>query len=181
MAVLDQQSPSKTWRIDRVHSNATFEVRHSGVSLFRGTFGDLDATLRFVEGEPELTGSVRVASVQVPDETLTGHLLSPDFFDAERYPEIRFTSTRVQRGDGNSITVEGDLSIKGHTKQVTAEGSISYVEADIAGSERYGVELGTTIDRTSFGVDWNSELPGGGLVVGNDVKLVVHLEFAPEG
>lgn len=181
MAVIQQQSPSKTWRIDEVHSSATFEVRHSGVSIFRGTFGDVDATLRFVQGEPELTGSVQVASVQVPDETLTGHLLSPDFFDAERHPEVRFTSTAVRRGERNSITVEGDLAIKGHTKQVIAEGNLNYVETDIAGGERYGVELETTVDRTTFGVDWNSELPGGGFVVDNDVKLVVRLELTPEG
>jgi polyisoprenoid-binding protein YceI len=178
MAVIEQQSAGKTWHVDKVHSSATFEVRHSGVSIFRGSFGDLDASLSFDEGQPELTGSVRVTSVQVPDETLTGHLLSPDFFDAERHPEIRFTSTDVRR-DANSITVQGDLSIKGRTERVTAQGSLNYVEADIAGGERYGLELETTVDRTAFGVDWNSELPGGGQVVENDVKLVVHLEFTP--
>lgn len=174
------QSPTRAWRIDKVHSSASFEVRHSGVSVFRGTFGDIDATLSFVEDQPQLTGSVAVASVQVPDETLTGHLLSPDFFDAERHPEIRFTSTAVRRDADDSITVEGDLSIKDRTKRITAQGEINHVQADISGGERYGAQLETIVDRTDFGVDWNSELPGGGFVVENEVKLVVRLEFTPE-
>jgi polyisoprenoid-binding protein YceI len=158
----------------------SFEVRHSGVSIFRGTFGDFDAALGLGDGEPRLTGSVKVASVQVPDETLTGHLLAPDFFDAERYPEIEFASTSVQFGEGSSIAVEGDLTIKGTTQRVIASGRIDHVEADITGGQRYGVELETKIDRGAFGVDWNAELPGGGAYLENDVKLVVHLEFVPE-
>ena len=175
-----QESPTKTWNVDKIHSSAAFEVRHAGVSIFRGTFGDIDATLSFAEDQPQLTGSVRVASVQVPDETLTGHLLSPDFFDAERHPEVRFVSTGVRRGEDNSIAVEGDLTIKGRTKSVAAHGTLNHVEADLTGAGRYGLELETTIDRAGFGVDWNAELPGGGLVVENDVKLVVRLEFTPE-
>jgi polyisoprenoid-binding protein YceI len=180
MAVATQESPTRTFRLDKVHSSAAFEVRHSGVAIFRGTFGDLDATLTFTGDVPQLSGSAGVASVQVPDETLKGHLLSPDFFDVERHPRVTFGSTAVKRGEGNAITVEGDLTIKGRTQRVTAQGRLNHVDADLAGSERYGIELSAVIDRTSFGVDWNSELPGGGFVLENDVKLTVHLEFTPE-
>jgi polyisoprenoid-binding protein YceI len=180
MAVATKETQTRTWQVDKVHSSVGFEVRHSGVSIFRGSFADFDATLEFVDGEPTLSGSVEVASIQVPDETLTGHLLSPDFFDVERHPRISFSSTDVKRGEDGSITVEGDLSIKGRAHRVTAQGRIDHVDADLAGGERYGVHLETTIDRTNFGVDWNAELPGGGLVLENDVKVIVHLEFTPE-
>jgi polyisoprenoid-binding protein YceI len=173
-----QQSPSSTWKLDKIHSNAGFEVRHAGVSIFSGSFGDIDAELSFVAGEPRLSGSAIVKSVQVPDETLTSHLLAPDFFDAERHPEIQFSSSAA-RLEGDSIVVEGDLTIKGHTEHVTAHGRISHVDADLAGGQRYGVELETSIDRTQFGVDWNAPLPGGGVAVDNDVKLVVRLELTP--
>lgn len=180
MTVATKESPTRTWRADKVHSSASFEVRHSGVSIFRGTFGDFDATLEFADGEPQLSGSVDVESIQVPDETLKGHLLSPDFFDLERHPRVTFKSTAVRHTGDNAITIEGDLEIKGHTERVTTEGSINHVDADLTGNERYGIELATTIDRTGFGINWNSELPGGGVVLENDVKVVVHLEFTPE-
>ena len=173
------QQAVKNWQVDKVHSDVAFEVRHSGVSIFRGSFGDFDAKLELDGGEPKLTGSVPVASVQVPDETLTGHLLSPDFFDAERHPKIEFVSTGVRQHDDGSIAVEGDLTIKGQTQRVVASGRIDHVDVDLTGGERYGVDLETTIDRTGFGVSWNAELPGGNYLE-NDVKLIVRLEFTPE-
>jgi polyisoprenoid-binding protein YceI len=179
MTVTTQQAAGK-WQLDRIHSSVAFEIRHSGVSIFRGTFGDYDVSLDLGGEEPKLTGSVDVASVQVPDETLTGHLLAPDFFDAERYPKIEFASTGVRQHDDGSLAVEGDLTIKGQTQGVIASGRIDHVDADLTGGERYGVELETSIDRTGFGVSWNAELPGGGNYLENDVKLVVRLEFTPE-
>ena len=74
----------------------------------------------------------------------------------------------------------GNLTLKGYTQPVIAYGRIDHVEADISGSERYGVELSTTIDRTSYGIDWNADLPKGGSVLDNDVKITVQLEFVPE-
>jgi polyisoprenoid-binding protein YceI len=174
-----QHTPAQTWQLDPIHSSAAFEVRHSGVSIFRGGFGKVDATLSFDDGVPALTGAVDVASISVPDENLTAHLLAPDFFDAERYPEITFVSAAAQPNDDGSVAIEGDLTIKGRTERVKAQGSIAHVDADISGGERYGVSIETTIDRRAFGVDWNSELPGGGLYLENDVKLVVNLEFTP--
>jgi polyisoprenoid-binding protein YceI len=175
-----QIAPPSTWQVDKLHSTADFAVRHMVVSTFRGTFNELDATLQIDEnGEVSLSGVVPVASVDVADEQLKGHLQSPDFFDAERYPEIRFVSTAVRRGEDDAITVEGDLTIKGHTEHLTAEGTLRYVEADLGGGERYGVELEVIVDRTRFGLNWNAPLPKGGFALANDVKLDVHLEFVP--
>src|ERR1700755_2175481 len=109
------------WAVDPVHSNVTFEVEYAGVSTFRGSFSDFDATL---EGST-LAGSARVASVDVKDEQLAGHLQSPDFFDAERHPEITFRTDRLTVADDGALTGAGELSIKGVTRPVELKGRLS--------------------------------------------------------
>lgn len=166
-----------TWTADTVHSTAEFAVKHSGVATFRGSFKDVTGTLD-LSGAPRLTGEVDVPSIQVKDENLYAHLQSADFFDAENTPKVTFASTSVSR-DGDDITVEGDLTIKGTTQRVTATGTWLEVEADMGGNPRIGVDITTTIDRTAFGLNWNAPLPKGGVAVENDVKLSVHLELVP--
>src|SRR5215216_8173052 len=104
--------PTGVWKSDPVHSHVGFSVKHMVVATFRGAFTDFDITLDNAGGEPVLYGAVRVGSVDVRDETLNGHLLSPDFFDAERTPEIQFTSTDI-RTEGDVLVVDGELAIKG--------------------------------------------------------------------
>jgi polyisoprenoid-binding protein YceI len=178
-AELETIIPTGTWKSDPIHSNVGFAVKHMVVATFRGGFTDFDVTLSGDEGEPRLEGAVRVASVDVRDETLNGHLLSPDFFDADRHPEIRFASTAI-RAEGDELVVDGDLTIKGTTKPVEARGQITGPVEDPAGGERVGIELETTVDRTEFGLNWNAPLPSGGVAVQNEVTLVVHLELAKE-
>lgn len=168
-----------SYAVDPVHSTAGFAVRHMVVSTFRGGFSDLRGGLDLSGETPALNGHVAVASVEVKDENLRGHLQGPDFFDAERHPEISFVSTRVTRGDGDAVTVDGDLTIKGITRPVVATGSWNEIEADITGSPRIGIELETTIDRTAHGLSWNAPLPKGGFALANDVALIVHLELVP--
>lgn len=165
--------PTGTWTVDRIHSSLGFEVDHM-VSTFRGHFEDYDVQL--VEGA--LQGTVSVSSVKVYDENLEAHLQSPDFFDSERYPQLRFESRELAVDDDDgSLTVEGDLTIKGTTRPVTGRGRYVHVEADMAGGERIGLRLETTVDRREFGLDWNAPLPKGGFALGNDVTLVVALEL----
>jgi polyisoprenoid-binding protein YceI len=171
--------PTGTWKSDPVHSHVGFSVKHMVVATFRGAFGDYEVTLSDESGEPRLRGTVRVSSVEVKDEQLNGHLLSPDFFDAERYPEISFTSSGI-RIEGDEIVVDGDISLKGTTKRVEARGTITQPVENIAGREGIGLELSTILDRTEFGLNWNAELPKGGVAVSNDVKLDIHLELAKE-
>lgn len=167
------------WTLDTVHSTADFSVRHMVVATFRGTFDTIEATLEYDGDTPRITGTVPVASVVVKDENLQAHLQSPDFFDAERTPEITFTSTAVRPIDGGpAVEVDGDLTIKGITNPVTATGYITEPTEDIAGNTKVGVELTTVIDRTAFGLNWNAPLPKGGFAVDNDVTLTVNLEFA---
>ena len=166
-----------TWTADTVHSTANFSVKHSGVATFRGSFDDVTGTLD-LSGEPRLTGEVDVPSIQVKDENLHGHLQSPDFFDTANTPKITFASTHVTR-DGDDVTIEGDLTIKGTTQRVTAKGTWLEIDADMTGNPRIGVDIDTTIDRTAFGLNWNAPLPKGGVALANDVKLSVHLELVP--
>ncbi len=164
--------PAGKWTVDKVHSSIGFEVEHM-VSTFRGRFEDYDAQL----ADGRLVGTVRVASVRVYDENLEAHLKSPEFFDVELHPELRFESSELTiDGDGN-VTVEGELTIKGTTKTVTGSGRYVHVAADMAGGERIGLALEATIDRREFGLEWNAPLPKGGFALGNDVTLVVALEL----
>lgn len=175
MSVIEQTAAG-TWQVDKVHSTAGFEVKHMVVSTFRAGFEDFDATLTFEDGEPRLVGTVRADSIKVRDENLAAHLQSPEFFDTEQHPEIRFESTAVPR-DGDQLTVEGDLTIKGVTRRVEARGTIVDAHEDPFGGTRVGIELATLVDRSAFGLDWNQPLPKGGFALANDVKLVVNLEF----
>jgi polyisoprenoid-binding protein YceI len=168
----EQALPTGTWTLDQTHSTVSYSVRHSGVSLFRGGLTDFDATL----DAGQLRGSAGVASITVQDENLEGHLLSPDFFDAERFPRVSFASTDVRR-EGDEIAVEGELELRGVTQPVTLAGTIAGPVAGPAG-EKIGLHLETTIDRTSFGMTWNMDLPGGGPILDNEVTLVADLELA---
>lgn len=177
----DQTLSTGTWKIDTVHSHVGFAVKHMVVSTFRGRFEDYDGALSVDEdGAPRLEGSVRVDSIVVKDENLAGHLKSPDFFDSERYPQIRFRSSDVRVGEGSEVVLEGELTIKGATHRVTARGSIAGPHVDIAGKDRLGVELEAIVDRREFGLEWNAPLPKGGFALENDVKLQVSLELVRE-
>jgi polyisoprenoid-binding protein YceI len=174
MSITTEQTtvPAGTWGLDPVHSKAAFSVKHSGIATFRGSFGDVTGALE----DGVLTGAVKVASVEVPVEQLVGHLQSPDFFDAERNPEITFRSTAI-RPDGDQLIVDGELTLRGVTKPVQGVGSLAGPTQYLDGKDRIAVELTTVIDRTQFGVDWNAPLPGGGQALGNDVTLTVELQL----
>jgi len=165
--------PAGTWRLDPVHSSVGFSVKHMVVANFRGGFGTFDVTL----DEQGLRGTVDVASISVSEPNLNGHLLSPDFFDAERNPQLSFTSQAIAV-DGATLDIEGELTLKGVTKPVAITGTVSGpVTHPFDGSSRLGLELETVIDRTAYGLDWNAPLPTGGFAVGNDVKLKAELEL----
>ncbi|HEY0516275.1 MAG TPA: YceI family protein [Solirubrobacteraceae bacterium] len=170
-----------TWKIDPVHSHVGFAVKHMVVSTFRGRFDEYDgALLAGEDGTPVLTGSVDVDSLKVKDENLAGHLASPEFFDSATYPQIRFTSTAVNVGEGGELEVEGELTIKDQTHHVTARGTISGPHVTLGDFEKIGVELEAVIDRREFGLNWNAPLPKGGFALENDVKLEVSLELVRE-
>jgi len=167
--------PTGTWASDPVHSSIGFAVKHMGVTPFRGSFKQFEAGL--VDGK--LSGSAPVESIQTDDENLTGHLLSPEFFDAGRHPVLRFESTEVRR-EGENVTIDGTLTLKGVTQPVELRGTVTGPLADPYGGNRLGLELETTVDRTQFGIDWNADLPSGGRVLADDVKLSAQLELVEQ-
>jgi polyisoprenoid-binding protein YceI len=170
--------PAGTYKDDGVHSAATFAVKHMVVSTFRGRFEDFTAELVVDDsGKAVLNGTVKADTIVVKDENLAAHLKSPEFFDTEAHPEITFESLELTR-NGDDITVEGDLTIKGHTERVTGTGTISGPAEDPFGNTKLGLQLETVVDRTKFGLLWNAPLPKGGFALADDVKLHVELELA---
>ena len=172
--------PAGTWKVDPTHSSATFAVKHMAVGTFRGGFENLDAALIVSDdGAATLQGTVRADSISVKDENLRAHLGSPDFFDTERHPELSFRSDSLQPTD-DGLLVEGELTIKGNSHPLQAQGSVSGPSVGLDGSQRLGLTLETTVDRTLYGLNWNAPLPKGGFALANDVKLIVELELALE-
>jgi len=157
-----QLAPAGTWTADPVHSNVSFEIAYAGVNTFRGSFREFTATLT----DGRLEGTAKVASVDVKDEQLGGHLQTPDFFDAERFPEITFRSDDLEHGE---------LTIKGVTRPIELTATISEPNVDPFGRERLGLRLEATIDRNQFGISWNAPNQGGGNYLGEDVKLIAEL------
>ncbi len=169
-----QSLPTGTWNLDPVHSQVGFAVEYV-VGTFRGSFSPVAAQLEVSEdGAARLTGSAPVTGVKVQDENLSAHLQSPEFFDAERTPDITFDSTSVHRS-GDEITIAGDLTIKGITLPIEARGTITDPADDAFGGVRFGLKLETTIDRTQFGLNWNNPLPNGRPSLANEVRLTTEL------
>ena len=170
--------PAGTWQLDPVHSQVGFAVKYM-VGTFRGSFSPVAATLVVADGEASLTGEAKAENVKVQEPSLVSHLLAPDFFDAERTPDLRFRSTDV-RVDGDRIAVDGDLEIKGVTRPVTLTGEVGEQITDPYGRERIGITLAGTIDRTEFGINWNNPLPSGKSALANEVTLDAELYLVKE-
>src|SRR5690349_17784452 len=166
-----QAVPAGTWSVDPVHSSIGFSVDYIA-GTFVGTFADFDVTV----ADGVLKGTAKVASVQVKDPNLEGHLQTPDFFDAERYPELSFVSRSIERS-GDELAINGDITIKGHTEPVELKATITEPIADPYGGTRFGLKLQTTIDRRAFGVSWNNPLPSGEPALSNDVVLSADLQL----
>src|SRR5438270_4569703 len=145
------------WKIDTIHSHVGFAVKRMVVATFRGRFEEYEGALAVGEdGTPRLEGSVAVDSLVVKDENLAAHLSSPDFFDSAEYPRISFVSTAVRYGDAGELEVDGELTIKGSTRPVTAKGSVTGPHTDIAGNDKVGVELEAVVDRREYGLNWDA-------------------------
>lgn len=161
--------PSGKWKIDPVWSSLEFEVKKLGLATVKGRVPGFSGT--FLGGDnPSIEGTVKAASITTFDADRDGHLQAPDFFDTQRYPELRFASTSVE-ANGNELVVTGDLTIKDITKQVELTGIFVGSAIDPWGNERIGLELEGTVDRTDFGLDWNAPLPGGGFLLPNEIVL----------
>jgi polyisoprenoid-binding protein YceI len=176
---LTQQIPAGTWNLDPVHSSIAFAVTHNGVTTFRSGFEKYEAKLTGGE-QARLEGTVEVESIAIDEEMLKGHLLSPEFFDTQRFPQLRFTSRELSIGEDGTLRVLGDLEIHGESREVEASGRFAHLGEDAYGKARVGLSVETTVDRRNFGLDWQAELPSGGEVLDYAVTINVELELVAE-
>jgi polyisoprenoid-binding protein YceI len=161
-------------------STFAFAVRHSGVFRFRGALTDVTASLRGDDDALALEGSARVASISIVEPAaMRASVVGPQFFDAERHPEIRFRSTAIRLGDYRRLEVDGELTMRGVTRDVTADGEYA-TPREASFGEVAGLRLQTTIDRRDWGFDWQMPLPGGGDAVGWDVEIEIDLLLVRE-
>jgi polyisoprenoid-binding protein YceI len=168
--------PAGTWRVDPTHSSVGFEVKHLMIATVRGHFSDFDGWLEAAEDDPSNShawGVVRVASIDTGNPDRDAHLRSPEFFDAERYPEMRFETTHIQHVEGGHYRLAGDLTIKDTTREIEVDATVEGAAQDPWGNERVGIAVRGTIDRTEFGLTWQQMLSGGGLLVGEEVGIVI--------
>lgn len=173
---ITRQIPAGTWSLDPVHSSVTFAVTHNGVTTFRSGFDRYEARLSGGE-QPRLEGTVEVESVQIEEEMLKGHLLSPEFFDTERFPRLRFASRELSVGEDGALRVRGELEIHGERREVEASGRFAQLGEDASGKARVGLSISATVDRRDFGLDWQAQLPSGGDVLDYAVTISVELEL----
>jgi polyisoprenoid-binding protein YceI len=170
--------PSGTWTIDPAHSSAAFEVKHMMIATVRGHFREFEGTLEAAEDDPtnsRARGAANVASIDTGNAERDAHLRSPEFFDAERHPQITYESTRVEHVEGGSYRVTGRLTIKDVTREVEMTATVEGAGEDPWGNERVGIAVRGEIDRTDFGLTWNQKLAGGGLLVGEKVKVLLDI------
>jgi polyisoprenoid-binding protein YceI len=175
MSTTASQVPTDTYSVDPVHSSVGFGVKYNGLATFRSGFEKFDAQL----AGGVLTGTADVASITVDEPNFKGHLLTADFFDAEAPPTVTFRSTDIRVAADGSAEVDGELTIRGTTKSVTATGTYA-AGADPYGNERVAFELTAKVDRREFGLNWQNQLPSGGDAVAWDVTLVVELQLVKQ-
>ncbi len=164
--------PEGTFNADPVHSSVGFEVKYMAISSFAGNVKSFQASL--VDGR--LSGSAQIATLELKDENLYGHLMAPDFFDAERYPEVSFSTISASRS-GDRVTFEGEITIRGISNPATLEGTVTGPVTDPYGNTRYGLRLETQIDRTAYGITWNADMPDGTKALDDTVTLKADLSF----
>jgi len=163
-----------TWDIDPAHTRLGFAARHAMVATVRGGFDVFSGEIHIDQANPATstaTVEIDAASISTGNEQRDAHLRSGDFLDVENYPTITFRSTAVERRDDDEYAMHGDLTIKGVAKPVTLELEFQGSSKDPFGNTRGGFEGKTTINRKDWGLSWNVAIEGGGILVGEKVKL----------
>jgi polyisoprenoid-binding protein YceI len=171
---------TQSWKIDGAHSRVEFSVTHLLISEVTGRFKDFD--VRFTQGEDDFSGSkieatIKTASINTENEFRDKDLRSDNFFNAEKYPEIKFVSTAFEKTGENIYKIAGDLTIRDVTKSVTLDAKLLGTVTDPRGNQRAGFRATLTINRFDYGVKWNAKLDQGDLVVSKDVAITISTEF----
>jgi polyisoprenoid-binding protein YceI len=167
-----------TWVVDRAHSDASFQIRHM-MSRVRGSFTDFAGTIVADPSRPEsatVEFTVKAASIDTANENRDKHLRSADFFDAEKFPEITFKSSRVKPAGKDRFDVTGTLTMRGVSKEVTIPVQFLGTGKDPFGNEKAGFSIDFTVNRKDFGIIWNKALDNSGVLLGDDVQVSINLE-----
>ena len=178
-SIQEQTAVSTTWAIDAAHSNVDFSVKHMMISTVKGSFQTVEGTIRW-DGQRFETASVSAridsSSITTFNEMRDNHLRTNDFFNAEQWPDITFTSTRIEPAGEDEFKIYGDLTIRGVTKPVVLDTTFEgKVDKDAFGKARAAFTATTEINRKDFGVNWNGAIEGGGVVVGDKVKITLYI------
>ena len=171
------------WVLDPSHSEISFKVKHMMIANVKGLFKDYEMNVT-TTGEDftnaQIDFSMKTASIETGDANRDGHLKSADFFDVENYPEITFSANSLKKTDDENYELEGDLTIRGVTKPVTLDAEFGGILKDPWGNTKAGFTLNGKISRKEFGLVWNAALESGGVLVGDDVKILGEVELAKQ-
>jgi polyisoprenoid-binding protein YceI len=171
--------PAGTYAVDNSHSEVAFKVKHLGLATVTGYFRDYEATVASTSGEIEdleFNATIQATSIDTGNDKRDDHLRSGDFFEVETYPTLTFVSTAIRNIDGDEFEIVGDLTMHGVTKSIVLEAELTGQGKDPWGGQRIAVEAEGEINRKDFGLTWNKALETGGLLVGEDVRLVLTAE-----
>ena len=168
------------WNIDASHSEVGFKVRHLMITNVKGSFGKYSATVAMEEDNLEtskISFEAEIASVNTGNEQRDGHLKSPEFFDAENYPSIKFESTKMEKAGENEYKLTGNLNVKGVEKSVVLDVTSLGIAKDPWGNTKAGFEVKGKINRNDFNLTWNAALETGGVLVSEEVNLNAEVQF----
>jgi len=171
------QIPTGTWAVDASHTEVGFVARHLMVSKVRGYFKDVEGTVEVAEDitQSRVDVTAQIASVETGSADRDAHLKSEDFFDAEKFPTMRFVSTSF---DGSTLT--GDLTIKDVTKSVEFDVDFGGVGQDPWGNTKAGFEATATVNRKDWGLTWNAAVEGGGVLVSDKIQITIDVQLAKQ-
>ena len=168
------------WKVDSMHSEVGFKVRHMMISNVSGSFGAFDATAA-TNGDDFSTAKfsfdAQIDSINTGVSDRDGHLKSADFFDAENHPALRFSSTAVTKINDETLEIAGNLEIKGQVKPVVLKAEFAGIAVDPYGQTKAGMTLSGSIKRSEFGLTWSAVTEAGHIVVSDDIKLAAELQF----
>lgn len=171
------------WAIDTMHSEVLFKVKHLVISTVTGSFNRFSATLEadkedFTDAKVSFTADID--SIDTNNEQRDGHLKSDDFFNAEKYPKLSFTSTSLEKKSGSDYVLKGNLTIRDNTKAVELAVDFGGVAKDPYGQTKVGFEATGKINRKEFGLTWSAVTEAGGIVVSDEIKLMLNVQFVKQ-
>ena len=178
-----QTLSTTTWTIDPMHSEVQFKIKHLMVSTVTGSFSQYEGTLEMAGddfADAKISFSADVNSISTGNEQRDGHLKSAEFFDAEQFPKLTFTSTNMRKTGDDTYELTGDLTMHGVTKPVTLKAEYGGQMQDFYGQTKAGFELSGVLKRKEFGLTWDGVTEAGGVVVSDDVRLVMNIQVTKQ-